>query len=104
LIAEPAGARLREKCPYWFDFGLALAAQCAGDAAFAGLAALVADAFRGRYKSLLARAHTAVEAEDKLAFLRLLTREERHGAPHAQPNQTLFACARLLCSSPHHSF
>ena len=80
LVAEPAGARLREKCPYWFDFGLALAAQCAGEAAFAGLAPLVSDAFRGRYKSLLTRAHTAVDCEEKLAFLRLLTREERHGA------------------------
>jgi hypothetical protein len=84
LAAEPAGARLREKCPYWFDFGLALAAQCAGEAAFAGLAALVADAFRGRYKSLLTRAHTAVDCEEKLVFMRLLTREERHGAAAAR--------------------
>ena len=80
LAAEPAAARLREKCPYWFDVGLSLAAQCAGEAAFVGLAPVVASAFRGRYKALLARAHTAVDAEDKLAFLRLLTREERHGA------------------------
>ena len=72
--------RLREKCPYWFDVGLALAAQCAGEAPFAGLAPVVASAFRGRYKALLTRAHTATDSEDKLGFLRLLTREERHGA------------------------
>ena len=96
--------RLREKCPYWFDVGLALAAQCAGEAPFAGLAPVVAAAFRGRYKALLTRAHTATDSEDKLAFLRLLTREERHGAwprrsapPRAQRRKrTLppFRCAR----------
>ena len=80
LAAEPAGARLREKCPYWFDVGLALAAQCAGEAPFAGLGPMVKAAFLGRYKALLTRAHTAADSEDKMAFLRLLTREERHGA------------------------
>ena len=77
--------RLREKCPYWFDFGLALGAQCAGEAPFAGLAVAVATAFRGRFRELLSRAHTACDSEEQLQFLRLLTREERHGmAPHAE--------------------
>lgn len=80
LNAEPAGARLREKCPYWFDFGLALASQCAGEPAFVGLGPMVVAAFQGRYRSLLSRAHTAVESAEQLAFVRLLTREERHGA------------------------
>lgn len=78
LTAAPAGARLREKCPYWFDFGLALSVQCAGEAAFEELASVVSDAFLARYRALLTRAHSAVESAEQLAFVRLLSRDERH--------------------------
>ena len=87
LAAAPAGARLREKCPYWFDFGLALAVQCAGEPPFEELAAVVSDAFLARYKALLTRAHTAVESAEQLTFVRLLSRDERHGARRAAPAQ-----------------
>ena len=86
LNAEPALARLREKCPYWFDVGMALATQCAGEELFTGLAKSVADAFQSRYRELLSKAHTAACNRELLKFVPLLTREERHGA-------------RLLCMS-----
>jgi hypothetical protein len=76
-VAEPAAARLREKCPYWFDFGLSLALQCSSSQPFEGLAKLVVSAFQGRYKALLTRAHAACESAEQLAFVRLLSREER---------------------------
>jgi len=79
LDAEPALARLREKCPYWFDVGMALASQCAGEEVFAGLAPFVAKAFQSRYRELLSRAHTTTCNRDQLGFVSLLTREERHG-------------------------
>ena len=81
LNAEPSLARLREKCPYWFDVGMALATQCAGEELFTGLAKSVADAFQSRYRECLSKAHTAACNPEMLKFLSVLTREERHGAP-----------------------
>ena len=81
LNAEPALARLREKCPYWFDVGMALATQCAGEELFTGLAKSVADAFQSRYRECLSKAHTAACNPEMLKFVSVLTREERHGAP-----------------------
>ena len=81
LNAEPSLARLREKCPYWFDVGMALATQCAGEELFTGLAKSVADAFQSRYRECLSKAHTAACNPEMLKFVSVLTREERHGAP-----------------------